>query len=767
MSIYNPQSLCITVVFALFLSSLASANDTDANDPYKTQIEPFLETYCFSCHDSRRESGGVVLDIYTNTDHAQKSRKTWEMIQTLVANGEMPPAKRSQPSPEEKELFLQQLDDILLKLDCTTLKHPGRTTLRRLNREEYNNTIQDLTGVKLTPADTFPADDVGYGFDNIGDVLSVQPILLEKYMTAADAILDAAILKPRHVDELLRRFPELSLKVEPKSARQKEPRRQILFETAGSARVEELFLEARGRYEIVIHSYGVAANNEDAKLSLQLDNKELKSYQVRGTSSKPDILKYELDADAGYYSLSIHFANPDKDRRRKLGIVRVEMVGPIGGGTAELADSTELILGKFPEPGKEQAKARDVIARFATRAFRRPAETSEVDRLMMLFDIGHKQGQPFETAIKLPLKAVLVSPNFLFMVEMDPDKETEVRELNSYELATRLSYFLWSSMPDDELFDAAKRGELQTPKGMQTQIARMLRDPKSEALVKNFAGQWLQLRDLDKVSPNREQFRNWNNDLRKSMRQETELFVQDIVSNNKSVLSFLDSNYSFLDQTLARHYGIRGVYGDDFRKVTLTDGRRGGVLTQASVLTVTSNPTRTSPVKRGKWVYENILGLTAPPPPPNIPELPATKELKGTVRQQMDQHRSNPSCASCHAKLDPLGFGLDNFDAVGQWRDRENNQKLDASGVLPDGLKFDGPKELRQILLKKSDLFRKCLAEKLFTYALGRGLEYYDDCAIQEIVTHLKAEDDHFHALIESIVRTDAFRKRKGTRSES
>ena len=763
--------LAITLFASVLMSATSVRGNDDATDSYQSKIEPFLENYCISCHDSRREAGGVAFDLFTGTDHATKSRKLWENVQRLVANGEMPPAKRTQPTMEEKDIFLQQLDETLLQIDCAGPKHPGRVTLRRLNRQEYNNTIQDLTGVQLTPADSFPADDVGYGFDNIGDVLSIQPILLEKYMNAADDILNTAIELPQNVKEIRQNFNRRNLRYEPRSARQRGPSRgkveHLEFSTEGSAWLEELYLPTHGRYEIAVRGYGVAHDDQAAKMAIRLDGKELKTFEVKSSKDKPEFYRHELDTYAGHRRLSIHFVNPDKSRDRKLGLFLVQVIGPLGGGTTPLTKGMKTIIGELPKPSQERAKAREVLTRFAQRAFRRPAENAEVDRLMTLYDLAHEQGQPFEEAIKLPLKAVLVSPNFLYMVEMDPDKETGVRDLNDFELATRLSYFLWSSMPDEALFNAAKRGELQTAKGMRNQISRMLRDPKAQALVRNFAGQWLQLRNLDTVSPDQETFDDWDSELRESMRQETELFFQDIVRNNMNVLTFIDSDFTYLDQTLAQHYGVDGVRGDNFRKVKLSDGKRGGVITQASVLTVTSNPTRTSPVKRGKWVYENILGLSAPPPPPGIPELPPVAELKGTLRQQMEQHRANPNCATCHAKLDPLGFGLENFDGVGRWRDMDNNQKLDVSGVLPDGMSFDGPKELRQILLKKSDLFRKCLAEKLFTYALGRGLEYYDDCSVQEIVKHLKANNDQFHALIEAIVQTDAFRKRKGTRSDS
>jgi hypothetical protein len=321
-------------------------------------------------------------------------------------------------------------------------------------------------------------------------------------------------------------------------------------------------------------------------------------------------------------------------------------------------------------------------------------------------------------------------------------------------------------MPDAELQGLADRGELRKPGVLEAQVRRMLKDPKARALTDNFAGQWLMLRSIPALTPDTGRFPNWDDSLRTAIIKETELFFEHIVKNDRAVTELLDANYTFLNERLAKHYGIPNVRGSDFRQVTLPDQRRGGLVTQASVLTVTSNPTRTSPVKRGKWVLENLLGVQPPPPAPDVPELPPVGQLKGTVRQQMEQHRANPSCANCHAKLDPLGFGLENFDAIGGWRDQDNKQKIDASGVLPDGAKFDGPAELKKILLAKSNDFRRCLSEKLLTYALGRGLEYYDKCVLDDLAKTLQTENDRFSALVIAIVQSDPFQKRKGKRSE-
>jgi hypothetical protein len=407
-----------------------------------------------------------------------------------------------------------------------------------------------------------------------------------------------------------------------------------------------------------------------------------------------------------------------------------------------------------------------VLTKFATRAYRRPVKTEEISRLLKLFDVATKQGEPFIQAIRLPMKAVLVSPHFLYRIEEDPKKPDDVRTLNDFEFATRLSYFLWSTMPDEELFRHAQVGDLRKPDVLESQVKRMLKDPKAKALSANFAGQWLQLRNLTTIAPDKGYYPGWDEGLRSAMGREAESYFEYVVQTDRSILDFLDSDYTFVNERLAKHYGINNVTGAQFRKVSLTDNRRGGVVTMASTLTVTSNPTRTSPVKRGKWILENVLGTPPPPPAPDVPELPPTGQLKGTLRQQMEQHRSNPSCATCHSKLDPLGFGLENFDGIGGWRTQDNKLAIDSSGVLPEGEEFSGPAELKKVLLGKADLFRHCFAEKLLTFSLGRGLEYYDKCALDEITARSKAAHDTFSALVLAIVKSDPFQKRKGKRSE-
>jgi hypothetical protein len=381
---------------------------------------------------------------------------------------------------------------------------------------------------------------------------------------------------------------------------------------------------------------------------------------------------------------------------------------------------------------------------------------------MQFFHLARQHGGSFGAGLQLAVQAALVSPNFLFRVELDAatGASAPVHKLNDHQLASRLSYFLWSSMPDEELFRLAEQGELSQDDVLASQVARMIADPKSQTLVENFAGQWLQIRNLSLVSPDRARFKGFDNDLRLAMRQETELFFASVMREDRSVLDLLDADYTFLNERLAKHYGIEGIEGAEFRRVPLSDRRRGGLLTQASILTITSNPTRTSPVKRGKWIMEQILGTPPPPPPPGVQELEQVK-LEGTLRQKMEQHRENQSCAVCHARMDPLGFALENFDAVGAWRDRDEDHEIDASGILPDGKSFTGAAELRVILKAKPELFARSLVRKMLTYALGRGLEPYDARAVHEITARLQAHDYKFSSLILEVVRSEPFRMRR------
>jgi hypothetical protein len=746
------------------------ANKAD-DKTFETKITPFLKKYCLDCHNGNKAAGGLTLEGYQSEAHARKDRKTWASVEHVLSANMMPPKKKAQPSKDEREFVINWIETTLTKIDCTAPKDPGRVTIRRLNRAEYNNTIRDLCGVDLKPADDFPADDVGYGFDNIGDVLSFQPILLEKYLASAEKILTAALKIEPTAKADKQGFGGQNLPVLPRSAKSPDAGNKIVFKTEGNGYIERFNFIAEGDYAIRFRGWGSKVGDEYPKVTIRVDGKDIKTFTVDAEQGKAKFYETNLHLPAGEKRVVVAFTNGYEDKKdkkfREFGLERIEIEGPFNPVPPPLSASVKLLLIAQPSDKlNDRAAAEKVLANFTRRAYRRPVKPDELTRLMKLYDVAAKQGEPFEKAIRLPMKAVLASPHFLYRIEEDPKNPDDVRTLNDFEFATRLSYFLWSSMPDEELFQHAATGDLRKPGVLEAQLKRMLKDPKSAALAENFAGQWLQLRNLKTIAPDKGYYPDWDENLRAAMAREAEEFFTYIVRNDRSILEFLDADYTFVNGRLARHYGIEKVFGADFQKVTLKDGRRGGIVTMASTLTVTSNPTRTSPVKRGKWILENILGTPPPPPAPDVPELPPTGQLKGTLRQQMEQHRANPSCATCHAKLDPLGFGLENFDGIGGWRTQDNKQSIDPSGVLPGGEKFSGPAELRKVLVGKADQFRRCLAEKLLTFALGRGLEYYDKCALDEIVAASQAGNDSFSSLVLAIAKSDPFQKRKGKRSE-
>ena len=684
----------------------------------------------------------------------------------------MPPPKEAKAIPPANVVkpIVAWLDYKLNYVDCNGPHDPGRVTFRRLNRIEYNNTIRDLVGVDFKPAKDFPADDVGYGFDNIGDVLSLPTILMEKYLAAADQILERAIVTgPRNGQNVRYSVGKL---------RGGRPSRgaQILA-SRGEVFVNHLFKRS-GRYEIQVRAYGQQAGPDPCRMAFLIDNKRIKVADVKAVRRRPGSYTLTIQAKAGRHKVAVAFINdynrpkdPDPKLRgdRNLLVRRISIQGPIRDANAAMPAAHRRVLFTKPSGSKtENQAAREVVTRFARRAYRRPVQRQEIDRLLTLYRFARANGDKFEVAVQHTLKAVLVSPNFLFRIELDakPKDPKAIRTISEHELATRLSYFLWSSMPDRPLFREAEKRTLR--KNLDVQVLRMIRSLKSRQFVQNFSSQWLQTRNLYTVSPDPKRFPGWNGKLRESMRTETELFFSAVLLENRSIFDFIDADFTFLNEQLARHYGIPNVRGAKFQRVRLTDRRRGGVLTQGSVLTVTADPTRTSPVKRGKWILEQILGKEPPPPPANVEQLKDDKQAKltGTLRQRLEQHRSKPSCAICHRQMDPLGFGFENYDAIGKWRDREGKFKIDASGVLPGGKKFNGPAQLKAILKKNQSEFRQSFVKKVLTYATGRGMEYYDKCSVDQICRVLAVSDDKFQQLILAVVRSDPFQKRRGKRGD-
>lgn len=674
----------------------------------------------------------------------------------------MPPDGSPKPSATLRSAFVASAEQ-MLAVSCD-LKDPGRVTLRRLNREEYDNTVRDLIGLDLRPADDFPSDDVGYGFDNIGDVLSISPLLMEKYISAAEMISEKAIEVPK---------PPITIAgsdlPDAKAAGSNDRGEKVLF---SNTVVEfKATLPKAGMYRLRVKAYGEQAGPQPPAMALRFEGKEVQLFDVVAKKDRPEIYEVPIKGGKGENVFGISYLNdfydakqPAGQRDRNLVIQRVEIVGPDAGGEGISAAHLRIIP-ETPTKERRTVVARQIFTKFATRAFRRPATADEVDRLMKVYAFAEKTGEPFERGIQLGVQAVLVSPNFLFRVETDPPtKKNAAKTLNDYELASRLSYFLWSSMPDQALISSADSGRLHQPNVLVAQVSRMLQDPKSKALADNFAGQWLQLRKLNNVNPNPEQFPTFTPELKQNMVTETKMFFQAVAHEDRSIIDFIDGKFTYINGPLARHYGIPGVTGDVFRKVILTTPERGGVLTQGSVLTVTSNPTRTSPVKRGKWVLEELLGTPPPPPPPGVGTLgDERKRLDAkTLRLRMEQHRANPMCAACHKRMDPIGFSLENYDAVGAWRTLESGMKIDNSGVLPDGRTFHGPSELKKILLGNKPQFVRCLTEKMLTYALGRGLESADRCTVDDIVKRVTLENYKFSSLVKAVVKSEPFRKRRG-----
>lgn len=725
---------------------------------------PFLAKHCYSCHGGGKAKGDLTLDADRDEQAVEKNRRVWENVLEMVRAGEMPPKNRPRPSLQETELALQGIDSVLNKLDCTQARNVGRVTLRRLNRVEYNNTIRDLVGVDFKPASDFPNDDVGYGFDNIGDVLSLSPLLFEKYLTAAESILEQAIVNDTTPKPTNMRLGGVRLTEGAGGERRGVGR---FLHSIGSFRVQSYFDE--GDYRLSVAAFGEQAGDQPVRAVVRINGDDIREFDVTGDRSEPTRIEEKVRLKSGTKTIAVTFLNPYTDpdnpdtakNRRLLFLRSIEIDGPYDPPPQVFPESHRRIMSHAPGLTPREA-AREVATRFASRAFRRPVRPGEIDRLLKLYDKAEAEGERFEDRIRLVLEGVLVSPDFLFRVELDPpDAEPGMSyPISEYELASRLSYFLWSTMPDETLLTLAAEGRLRDQ--LEEQLQRMLRDPKSAAFVENFAGQWLTIRKLAYVAPDSKEFPNFDEDLRTAMARETELFFESIMREDRSILDFLDADYSFVNERLARHYGISGVEGAEFRRVKLP-ANRGGILTQASILTLTSNPTRTSPVKRGKWVLDQLLNTPPPPPPPDVPELPETKRLTGSLRKVMELHREKPVCASCHQRMDPIGFAFENYDAVGAWRDKDGSFAIDPSGVLPDGRSFQGPAELKTILREKKELFSRGLADKMLTYALGRGLEYYDKCALDNIVDALDRNGDRFSVLMTEVVKSEPFQMRTAT----
>jgi hypothetical protein len=739
------------------------------------------KVYCDTCHFGPKARAGLNLEALDLANLGENGA-VWEKVLRKLRSHEMPPAGMPRPDAATYGALVEAIESERDRL-AEIKPNPGRATLHRLNRAEYANAVRDLLALDVDVAELLPADDIGYGFDNIADVLQVSPLLLERYLAAATkisalAVGDTALPVSYQTYDVPRGLVQLERMGE-----------AMPLGSRGGASVRHRF-PVDGEYEI---SVGLQRGRFDQflglererKLDLRLDGQRLALFTIpadpragqliHGTGHDPDSnLKVRVPVKAGTRTLVATFVKDTvkaegipstREANFFEGVGNISVAGPYNvKGPGDTASRDRIFLCHPTVPIEEEACAEKIISSLARRAYRRPVAADDLPPLLALFRQSAAE-DGFEAGVRLALLKILVSPEFIFRIEFDPPDPTAERahRVSDVELASRLSFFLWSSIPDDELLAVAERGELDDASVLEREVRRMLADPRSQALVKNFAGQWLFLRNIARIQPDPAAFPNFDENLREALEQETELLVDSTLREDRSIVDLLTADYTFVNQRLAEHYGIKGVYGSEFRRVAINDPNRQGLLGQASILTVTSYPNRTAPTIRGKWVLEQLLGTPPPPPPPNVPSL---KEDAGaiavTMRQRMEQHRANPACAVCHRIMDPLGFALENFDGLGRWRDSAGPGAgpIDSSGVLPDGTRFDGPAGLREVLLSRRELFVETFTERLLTYALGRGVEEYDRPVIRKIVR--EAGEPRWSSIILGIVKSTPFQMRGG-----
>ncbi len=822
---------------------------------FREHVQPILETYCYGCHGLGAKEGNRTLDEFASDEAMLGNVDLWWAVLKNLRAGIMPPAGEERPSDDERRQVLEWIKFDVFRIDPAN-PDPGRVTLRRLNRVEYRNTIHDLTGVDYNTTELFPVDDSGYGFDNIGDVLSMSPLLMEKYLQAAEKIVNEAVPKvSRVVAERQiggRGFHSDDGPVRGDRMRYSKPAvvgRPFKAEHDGKYHVT-VELEVDGEFEF---------DAARVRLTFRSDDKELHQDEYGWADREKKRFEVDVDWTAGEHELSFEvepLETEDEPRDTMTLILRTVLIkGPLEEEHWIEPRAYRRFFPRGQAPEDEAARdayAREVIAAFARRAYRRPADDKHLDGLAALAKATYSQpGETFETGVARAMVAVLASPRFIFRIEdaVDEPADQPYPLVDEYALASRLSYLLWSTMPDDELSDLAERGELRA--NLAAQVKRMIEDDRSEAFVENFAGQWLRARDVEHVTVYpisimgldaeyervREEFRAlrfgrnrrgdgqrrrrrggreerenreipenetaeqkaerekreqeererrerfeklqaererfdklremFTRELRQAMRRETQMTFEYVMRKDRSLLELIDGNYTFLNETLAKHYGIEGVEGDEMRRVELPDDSpRGGLLTQGSFLVVTSNPTRTSPVKRGLFILDNLMGTPPPPPPPTVPPLEKSGDTitdhEPTIRELQELHRREPLCQACHARMDPLGLALENFNALGMYRDKDKGQAIDTTGELLTGEKFDGIRDLKTIIKRDHrDDFYRCVAQKMLTYALGRGLEYYDEHAVDTIVAGLDEQDGKFSALVTGVVNSAPFQRER------
>jgi hypothetical protein len=774
-------------IAGIVLSAAAVSGQREASVPASTLPATaghagLVEKNCLSCHNDKTKTGGLSLQGLSLTDIPAHG-DVWERVLRKVRTGEMPPPNvRTRPEPAAATAFAAFLERTL-DAAAAARPNPGRAPVHRLNRAEYSNAIRDLLAVDVDAGAWLPVDDSGYGFDNIAAVLSTSPALLERYMSAARRISRLAV-----GDVTLRPVEDIyDAKRDPlKGTRNERIDDALPFDSRAGISIEHYF-PVDAEYVFKIRIAGLPAGENDS---------EIDPYQVRipvkaglrrvGVTSPRENVKVESEMPGGRggapgraggvpqvpYPVDLRLDGARVKRFDVPGntpdIRQLIIGGPYDTSGRGNTASRARIFTCDPKAAKdERTCARTILTALTRRAFRRPVVPADVQPLLAFYEKG-RAAADFDTGIQHALEAMLVSPDFLFRIERDPARYTagKAYPVSDIELASRLSFFLWSSIPDDQLLEAAEKGRLRNPAVLQQQVQRMLADQRSDALISNFAGQWLHLRNVETSTPDPFLF-PFDEALRASFMKETELFVASIVREDRSLLDLLTADHTFVNERLAEHYGIPRVYGSQFRRVTLTDPNRRGLLGKGSILTVTSYPNRTSVVLRGKWILENLLGTPPPPPPANVPELEAKKDGKAlSLRAQMEQHRSNAVCAACHARMDPIGFALENYDGVGRWRDEDSGTRIDASGRLPDGSEFDGPAGLTRLMATTyREDFVRTVTEKLMTYALGRGVEYYDNPAVRAIARQAAVDDYRLSSLILSIVKSTPFQMRRASES--
>ena len=758
--------------------------------PAASSARALLDQYCVRCHNDRLQTAGVALDA-ADVEQVARDAALWERAVRKLRARAMPPAGSPRPAEAAYDDLVGYLEGELDRLALAD-PDPGRTdTFRRLNRTEYQNAIRDLLALDVDVTALLPRDDASYGFDNVGAV-NLSPALLERYLSAAGKVSRLAVGSDAPA-------PGSRVVVLPADLTQEDHFDGLPFGTRGGTAVTHNF-PADGEYEIQVRlsrnrNENVEGLYDPHDLEITLDGERLQVFEIRpnrmvvaGYYADADIdkhLQVRVTVGAGPHRVGAAFLkkssalieterqpydahfNMDRHPRTQPGVRSVAIAGPFAtAGVGDTPSRRRIFVCRPASAADEPACARTIIGTLARRAYRRPVSDADLAGPLAFYARGRERGG-FEDGIELALRALLTSTEFLFRIEQDPaglPPGTPYR-LSDVELASRLSFFLWSSLPDDELLGLAERGELGDPAVLAAQVARMLADPRAHSLATNFAGQWLYLRNLDAARPNLRLYPDFDDNLRRAMRRETELLFASVVDEDRDVLDLLRADYTFLNERLARHYDVPNVYGDHFRRVDLgPDSRRAGLLGHGSILTVTSYATRTSPVLRGKWVLDNILGMPPPPPPPDVPPL-AEGEAGGeapSMRERMAQHRRNPACAACHQLMDPAGLAMENFDAVGRWRQRDEGWRaIDAAGSLPGSAEFDGVAGLRQALLARPGLFVRTLTEKLLTFALGRGVDHADAPAVRQVLREAAGGDNRFSSLVLAIVKSTPFQMRR------